>query len=255
MLIACAQCETYIERRSPMHKYCDRCSEERDLKRKRLWARANPASEDVRRRAKQNKKSRAIQNGIQRSADVSQTIAWDTTPPDLLWSVKISVPFSYAASKNAIYTLRNAGHVALRKESRAMRTLITTRLKAAISDTKIAHNKLWIDIFVQKPNNRGDAINVIDLVCDAIKDAVPVDDRWFSIRRLDWEVSKTNPKLFIGIGQDTNEDARVCSYCGIILPLSAFGKRKDNYLGVGRECRECTLVKRKTKKAITEIEP
>lgn len=46
---------------------------------------------------------------------------WDTSEPELLWSIRVAVPFQYAASKNAIYTTRRFGHVALRRESRAIR--------------------------------------------------------------------------------------------------------------------------------------
>lgn len=158
------------------------------------------------------------------------------------------VPFSYATSKNHIYALRNQGHVFLRKESRAKRQEITLTICDGLNNRKVAHNKLWIDILVQKPNHRGDAINVVDLVCDAIKDAVPVDDRWFCIRRLDWEIVKEDPQLIIGIGQETDDDAQVCSYCGQIKLLTEFNKDKCNPLGVGRECRECRRVGRLLKK-------
>lgn len=162
--------------------------------------------------------------------------------------LRVMVPFSYATSKNHIYALRNQGHLFLRKESRAKRQEITLTICDGLSDRKVAHNKLWIDILVQKPNHRGDAINVVDLVCDAVKDAVPVDDRWFCIRRLDWEIVKEEPQLIIGIGQETNDDAQVCSYCGQIKLLSEFNKDKGNPLGVGRECRECRRVGRLLKK-------
>lgn len=101
------------------------------------------------------------------------------------------------------------------------------------------HNKVWIDILVQKPDHRGDAVNVIDLVCDALKDALPVDDRWFCIRRLDWEIAKENPRLFIGIGQASDQDCQICSYCGQIKELEAFNRSRSRPLGVGRECKDC----------------
>lgn len=153
--------------------------------------------------------------------------------------LRVKVPFTYAASKNHIYARRASGHVFLRTESRAKRTEISASIRDGLRGRKVAHNKVWIDILVQKPNHYGDAINVIDLVCDAIKDAIPVDDRWFCIRRLDWEIVKDDPQLIIGIGQATKEDAQVCSYCGQIKPLDAFTRDKGRPLGVGRECRDC----------------
>lgn len=168
------------------------------------------------------------------------SIAWDSrSGPDLIWQVSIAVAFSYAASKNHIYAMRNRGHVALRRESRAIRDEVTIRLRAALAGRRVAHNKLWIDILVQKPDHRGDAVNVVDLVCDAIKAAVPVDDRWFCLRRVDWEIVKDDPRMYLGIGQETEQDCQVCSHCGQIRPFEDFTKRKHSRLGIDRVCRTC----------------
>src|SRR6185369_15395721 len=151
----------------------------------------------------------------------------------------VAIPFSYAASKNHIYGMTRRGHKYLRKEAVAFQQELEFKIKAALRDTKVAHNKVWIDILVQKSNHRGDAVNVLDLVCDAAKRAVGVDDRWFSIRRLDWQITKTDPKIFVGVSQDSDIDCQVCSYCGRILPLDSFCKDRDAKLGVSRECKEC----------------
>lgn len=139
------------------------------------------------------------------------------------------------------------------RESKRKREEIATSIRIGLKDRKVAHNKVWIDILVQKPNHRGDAINVIDLVCDAVKNAVPVDDRWFCIRRLDWEIVKDDPQLIIGIGQETTEDAQVCSFCGQIKPLDAFNKDKRQSLGVGHECRECRRAGRLLRKQASAL--
>lgn len=241
-LIECLNCGAECRRRGPVQKYCEACSEQKDLLRKRLWARTHPRSveqkarqaEHSQRRAGEDRRAGAIANEHGR-----QSIFWNAANPDLVWSLRVAVPFSYAASKNHLFALRRQGHVALRRESRAMRTEITLRLRQALVGRRIAHNKVWLDILVQKPNHRGDAINVVDLVCDAVKDAIPVDDRWFCIRRLDWEIVKANPQLFIGLGQDSVEDCQICSYCGQIKPLLAFNKAKHCPLGVGRQCKDC----------------
>jgi hypothetical protein len=184
---------------------------------------------------------RAREAGIDASRAAANGIAWsDPEGPELLWHVRVAVPFSYAASKNHIYTLRRSGHIALRRESRQIRQAITAALRAGLHCMPIVHNKVWIDILVQKPNHKGDAVNVVDLVCDAVKDAMDrVDDRWFCIRRLDWEVVKKNPKLFVGVGQDRGEDCQVCSYCGQIKALPEFNVARNQPLGVGRECKAC----------------
>lgn len=227
-----------------MQKYCRACSEKRDLQRKRLWARKHPPSpEQAARNVQRNrhKTERAKEAGAIASQATASGITWyDPAGPDLLWMVRIAVPFTYATSKNHIYAMCKKGHVALRRESREIRRAIASNLRLALHCMPIVHNKVWIDILVQKPNHKGDAVNVVDLVCDAVKDAIDrVDDRWFCIRRLDWEIVKGKPRLFVGVGQDSDEDCQVCSYCGQIKPLSAFNRSKHNHLGVGRECREC----------------
>ena len=169
--------------------------------------------------------------------------AWDHTwierPLAPVWEVRFSLPFNYAASKNHIYATTLRGHVYLRYETRLMRQAISRQARIALMGRRPAHNKLWIDLLVQKPDHRGDAVNVVDLVCDAVKDVADIDDRWFCIRRLDWQVVKADPQLIIGLSQESREDVRVCSYCGQIKSLDAFNRRKGAILGIDRVCREC----------------
>lgn len=242
--LTCADCGEQVARTGQSQKYCRACSERRDLKRKCLWARRNPPTSDQAKRRlsqQQCRTERAKEAGHSSSTAAAENIAWlDPDGPDLLWSVRVAVPFTYAASKNHIYTMRRNGHVALRRESKQIRQAITTALRAGLHCMPIVHNKVWIDILVQKPNHKGDAVNVVDLVCDAVKDAIDrVDDRWFCIRRLDWQIVKGDPRLFVGVGQDSDEDCQVCSYCGQIKPLPEFNAARNQPLGVGRECKAC----------------
>lgn len=252
-LIVCQDCGIQTERRGPTQKYCPRCSEKRDMLRKRRWASEHTPS--VRQKACNLKHAKrrtelAREAGAKTNQEAKQSIAWyDPDGPELLWQVRVAIPFSYAASKNHIYALRRAGHVALRRESRAIRNEIVHAIRNSLRQRRVAHNKLWIDILVQKPNHRGDAVNVIDLVCDALTSAVGVDDRWFCIRRLDWEIVKENPTLFIGVGQDSDLDCQVCSYCGQIKELKEFNANKRNRLGVGRECKQCRREGRRLRKS------
>jgi len=240
--LTCEDCGRHAPKTGPVQKYCRTCSEKRDLHRKKLWARENPPStaqaERNRSHARQ-RKERAKDAGVNVSTAAASGIAWvDPEGPDLLWMARIAVPFTYAASKNHIYAFRRKGHVALRRESRQIRTAITAMLRPALHCMPVVHNKVWIDILVQKPNHKGDAVNVVDLVCDAVKEAIDrVDDRWFCIRRLDWEVVKQNPRLFVGVGQASDEDCQVCSYCGQIKTFAEFNVARKNPLGVGRECK------------------
>lgn len=112
-------------------------------------------------------------------------------------------------------------------------------VRDTVADIEVKQNKLWIDMFVQKPTHRGDAANFVDMVCDAVKDGIGLDDRWFSIREVDWEIVKKDPKLFIGFGQREDFDVRICSSCGRPLTPDNFQKASGLPLGVGRNCRDC----------------
>lgn len=193
--------------------------------------------------------------GIEISQSQALGMLHAVEPPELAWLVRVAVPFDWAASKNHIYALRSgAGHVTLRAESSSYRDLITWKIKAALRDHRVAHNKIWIDIFVQKPNHRGDAVNVVDLVCDAVKTAVGVDDRWFSIRSVDWEIVKENPQIFVGVGQENVGDALACSSCGRVLLLAEFPRDRNGPLGVRRNCRDCTKARKRPSKSKSQID-
>lgn len=250
--IVCESCGvTTPKRGNGLQKYCVPCSEIKSGERQKRFMSKYRARPAVRRRAYQLGKAKveaAKEAGLARTEKRSFGDAFPIShEPE--WAVFVAVPFSYAASKNYIYGITDRGHVFKRKESRAFRDGIAISLKAALRGQKIAHNKLWISIHVEKPNHRGDAVNVVDLVCDAVKDAVPVDDRWYSIRQLDWSINKDTPRLFIGISQDTDEDVQACSACGHILPLDDFNKKAGTHLGRDRTCRLCRAAGRKIAKA------
>jgi hypothetical protein len=190
-------------------------------------------------------KEATLVRGAARSRENAGTIA-TYHAPDLLWLIRVSVPFSYAASKNHIWTQRQRDPVARRADSRAFRANLTAVLKAAVGDRRIAQNKLWIDIKAQKPNHKGDAVNMVDLVCDAVKDATKLDDRWYSLRMVDWEIVKGEPLLFVGIGQESDDDLQVCSSCGIAQLLAEFAKNRSNRAGVARVCHGCRRVDTRT---------
>jgi len=156
----------------------------------------------------------------------------------MLWTAEVSVPFSYAASKNHIWTMAGT-HVYSRKESVSFRDDLAAALRKAVNGRAVP-GWLWLDIFVQKPDHKGDAVNVVDLVCDAAKDATGVDDRWYSILRLDWEIRKTDPMLWVRVGQESSEPMRVCALCGEPRTFDVFMGAGRTHMG--RECRDCRRV-------------
>lgn len=188
-------------------------------------------------------RARGRARGLATCESNAQTVA-DTMGDelDLAWGVRFKLPFSYVASKNSIYG-RMSGtkrRIFIRAEARKYRDAIGFLTKQAVKNIEIKHDKLWIDIFVEKPHHRGDAINVLDLVCDGIKSAIPLDDRWYAIKRLDWSVNKSDPHLFIGLAQEVGAaDSKICSYCGRIRPLTDFTFDRNAVQGRGHFCIEC----------------
>ena len=227
----CTMCFADFVGPHPRQLYCEACSESQDLKRKRL---------DTMRKCVSRRKDERRVKGLEISARHARGMADPPYWPLLAWQLRVSVPFSWSGSKNAIYTLRPKGHVALRRESRSYRDALILSLQAGLRGRKIVHNKLWIYIFVEKNNHRGDAVNFVDMVCDAVKVATQLDDRWFCIRGVDWSVSKNDPNLFVTIGQEQVEDSQICSYCGRLLELSKFAANRHVPTGASRICRECT---------------
>lgn len=181
--------------------------------------------------------------GLVISAQYAGTIVTQHTP-DMLWLVRFAVPFTYAASKNAVWrNLPKRDPVANRRESMAWRAMVAKHVREMVAGRRIAHNRLWIDLLVQKPNHKGDAVNVVDVVCDAIKDATGLDDRWYSLRWVDWEIVKHNPLIFVGIGQDSVEDVQVCASCGRVLPMEMFASNRSSKSGRTRTCHDCRRVR------------
>lgn len=232
--LVCEVCKKEVERRSVAQKYCPECSQKRDRERKLRWAKKHPLPDEKVRAKRQKSSDRARNVGLEINRSERENTAWFGELPVFNWGIGVAIPFDYSLSKNHIWSLRSKGHVYLRQEARKAREYIAWMIKDALnkSKRKLVQAKLWIDIFIQKPDHRGDAVNFLDLICDAIKDATGLDDKWYCIRRLDWQIVKEKPLIYIGISQIENEDCKVCSYCGRILPATLFLKNR-------RECSDC----------------
>lgn len=163
--------------------------------------------------------------------------------------VRIAIPYDKGFSKNAIWSMAaKQGHVYIRKDIQELREGLIWRIKSACGECEWYEGKIWIDLFVEKPNARSDAINVLDTICDAIKQAIEIDDRWFGVRRIDWSIVKDEPRIYVGIGQSVSEHHRACSICGTIKPLAGcFHVAKHGRLGYARECKECCSALRRSK--------
>lgn len=227
----CKLCSATFVSKVPRHLYCEPCSESQDLKRKKTHIRRTNAA-----RRKDEKRAKGLEIS---KKTTGRSLADPPHQPEINWKVSITVPFAWTGSKNAIWAMRSKGHVALRRESAAYRDAIIAALRPALRGITIRQNKLWLDIFVEKNNHKGDAVNFVDLVCDAVKVATDLDDRWFCIRNLDWSIVKHEPNLMISISQEDVEDVQPCSYCGRLLTFEMFSKNKANKSGIARVCRDC----------------
>lgn len=244
----CTDCGGECEKRSPLQKYCRPCSEKHDLIRKKIY------HVNAGRKKLSEEHAGWKETGVEISKKAKLSLVRSMPRlPSLVWYSRVVVPFSRSGSKNHIFSNTRQGHVFMRDQSTAYRLEIRDRIRDAVDLKDLKQNKLWIDIFVQKPHHRGDAVNFLDLVCDAIKDAIPLDDRWYSVRSIDWEIVKHEPMLFIGLGQEDFEDVQACSTCGRLQAVECFGKNAAAPLGVGRVCNDCRLTKRRRKQATKEV--
>lgn len=246
--IICADCSQPTPRTGPSQRYCVACSEKRASARKLKWANANPAERENAIGWQRNKRSRQLEVGA--AVSEGNRVPLESVFPDetgMAWVRRLAVPFDYAMSKNHMSRLSGTGHVYLRKESKQVRSRLSAEVRDALKGVEVVQAKLWIDLIVHKPNHRGDAVNVLDLVIDGIKDALPVDDRWYCIRGLDWHIVKDAPLILIGLGQSETTNHRACSYCGRILPFAAFSSHRGILDDISRGCKECASASKRTR--------
>lgn len=245
----CVVCGAVFSPAAHNQSHCKPCSNEARKKRKAQWTRSNANKTNERLLIR---RSEVINLGDETSKKNASSIAWVSKKPDLIWLVKFFVPFTYSVSKNsALGFNRYSGRKFVYKKAQKIRDDIAMSARHATKDINIKQGKLWLDILVQKPNHRGDAVNVIDSVCDGIKVGIGLDDRWYCIKSLDWEICKKEPRLYIGIGQSIEEHTAVCSYCGQIKSITDFNKNiNSSPLGIGRECKDCRRIGRKPRDAV-----
>lgn len=61
---------------------------------------------------------------------------------------------------------------------------------------------------VYKSRNTVDAINFLDAVADVLKKVIGVDDKWYSVKSIDWDLDKLNPRIIVKIYQPERRDAK-----------------------------------------------
>lgn len=232
-------------------KYCEECSEKNKQRinkksyHKRL--KENPARFKKTYKKYHTKKQKMAKETGKNISEKNRFSILDGILPNLKWSITIKYPFRQLLSKNSISRKSEKGYIYSRKDARkekdALSLFIRNELKKSKIEIKV--NKLWVTLLIEKPNNQSDAINFLDNICDAISDAISLDDRWFCVKGIDWRIVKENPYIYIRIGQAEVKDSRVCNYCGRILPFNYFSKNKSEKFGITKQCKECYRLKYK----------
>lgn len=113
----------------------------------------------------------------------------------------ICVPFNSNYSKNGLHMIGRAGNMYKTREGKKLQEDVQLLAAHAMcGDVLPKDTKIWVDLFIEKPNNRSDAANVLDLIFDGLKKGIGRDDRWFSLYRLDWAIQPVDPSIFIAVG-------------------------------------------------------
>lgn len=154
-------------------------------------------------------------------------------PRGLAWSARAEVPLDSGWSKNRMWLPRAGTHARrLSPDARARRDGLADALRAELGDDvrpnglvrPVVQDRLLVAVAAHKRDHRGDAVNVLDMVLDAVERATGLDDRWFEVAGLCWDVRPTDPSLVVAIGQQRRRDRAVCSVCGLVLPVGKFPK-------------------------------
>ena len=104
-------------------------------------------------------------------------------------------------SKNRIWKMRKGGGMYLTEEAERHRSAIEMALRVSRTDRAFRippKTKIWVKILVRRPNMKGDPLNCLDLIADAVQRAIEVDDRWYSAS-IDWDVDKQNPGIRVTV--------------------------------------------------------
>ena len=215
-------------------KFCDSCRKERK-KESDKKTREKHLMEHTEKNKREMQEQRLRGKELARKLNDNSLKDFCNKKIDAKLVVSFSIPFKTGMSKNFYLGIRHGGYGVYKKlEARTQEDLIVSKLQEGV----FRQNKVWLDFYVEKPTNRSDAVNVVDLVCDAVKKGIGVDDRWFSLGQVDWQVVKDRePQVYIKIYQEDVWDARVCALCGRILPEACFGNKKNN------NCKECSRKK------------
>lgn len=141
---------------------------------------------------------------------------------NLINYIQVELPYSSFLSKNKMGFARRGNMIAHYKLKETCELQDQIVLLIQSQKPKFVQGKVWVEILVQKPQLRGDAANYVDRICDAIQTAIGINDSWFSLKMVDWQIVRKDPKIVIGIGQEMTEEMKGCTMCGRVLPINPY---------------------------------
>lgn len=178
----------------------------------------------------------------QRGIEINQTES-HIINSEICHGIKIVIPYTQAFSKNKVLVGKQ-GRIIYWKDRREAIEELAWRIKAMRH--KFYQGRIWLRIEVYKPNHIGDALNVIDSIADAVEKGIGVNDRWFSIECLAWQIDKADPRIELWIKQKATEHHDICSLCGRELSIDNFPPRVQEQMKKSPQrkiqrkwCNEC----------------
>lgn len=215
----CLSCKKEYERKNA-RAYCTECSKmiSTALHRKSdIRYRENGGNEKI--REKYNK-HRLNAKESTKDIDITQ---YDSEKGH---GVRVVLPFTRDFSKNNMATM-NGRIVRMKRMRDAMQTLTE---EVVLLGHKFYQGKIWLDITIYQPDHFGDALNYIDAFADAIQKAIGINDRWYAIKSLNWQINKSEPRLEIWILQNNKEHHAICQFCGVEKKFSDFNEATQRRL-------------------------
>lgn len=251
-IIICHKCNKPEPRRAVTQKFCIECSSLETRRRRREWQNSRPREPKTKHQERQTNRSRFIkEHGQAVSQQLSKGRALFPDRGGSARVIEIRFPFTGHMLKNAIVNIgmmTGTPFIFIRKDIHKFREGIALLVQEQLNGFRWPVSKTWLDIVVQKPNNRCDAINVVDTVCDGLKVGLGVDDRWFAIGTLDWEIVLKDPMVFVQISTMALKGQKNCSTCGQIKDLEdgfrPHEATKDRFSAV---CKDCTTALSRSK--------
>lgn len=121
--------------------------------------------------------------------------------------IEVVIPYTVEAwSKNRAWRHRRDGRTYLSTAARRARELLAARLvlecRAADCPIPWPARKTWLRLMVYRPDMRSDPLNVLDGFADGVAAGLGVNDRYFAVALLDWDVDEQRPRIQITVTQE-----------------------------------------------------